>query len=246
MPRDYKQTCWILMPVYNEAAVLPQWLCTLDNALSGSENRFVLSDDGSSDNLSERLEESLNLPSFIILGNGIHRGPGAAFDVGFEYILQHGKAGDVVFTLEADGTADASSLQPMLEALKTHNVAMASVYLPGGGFTQTGRMRLMLSNAANAFTRSVLNLPYRTLTSFYRAYRFEALQQMRSKYSKLIEENGFICQVELLYKCSKAELSITEIPTKVFSDRRKGPSKMKVMRTICEHLRFVIKTRFKQ
>ena len=244
MPRGTKRTCWILMPVYNEAEVLPHWLRTLDAALLGSENRFVLSDDGSSDQFRVKLETDSTLPTCIILGDGINRGPGAAFAKGFEYILLNGCAGDVVITIEADGTADASSLHPMLEALKTHDVVMASVYLLGGGFTHTGWMRLLLSNVANAFTRILLNLPYRTLTSFYRAYRFEALQKLSRQFPKLIEEKGFICQVELLYKCSKAELKIAEIPTKVFSDRRMGPSKMKIIRTICEHLRFVLKTRF--
>jgi dolichol-phosphate mannosyltransferase len=131
----------------------------------------------------------------------------------------------------------------MLDALKTYDVVMASVYLPGGGFTKTGWLRLMLSNVANALTRIVLNLPYRTLTSFYRAYRYEALNQLNQQFPNMIEETGFICQVELLYKCRKVDLSITEISTKVFSDRRKGPSKMKVMRTILEHLRFVLKTK---
>jgi dolichol-phosphate mannosyltransferase len=232
------------MPVYNEVEVLPQWLRTLDAALPDSENYFVLSDDGSNDQLIEKLKSETNLPAFIILGDGVNRGPGAAFAKGFEYILKQGSTGDVVITVEADGTADTASLQPMINALNTNDVAMASVYLSGGGFTQTGWMRLLLSNVANAFTRTILNLPYRTLTSFYRCYRFEALQKLSTKYPKLLEEKGFICQVELLYKCRESRLNITEIPTKVFSDRRKGPSKMKVMRTIFEHLRFVFNTRF--
>ena len=232
------------MPVYNEAQVLTQWIRTLDAALLGSENRFVLSDDGSSDQLSEKLEVETNLPSIIKLGDGIHRGPGAAFALGFDYILQRGMPGDVVITVEADGTADTASLQPMINALNTNDVAMASVYLTGGGFTQTNWIRLMLSNAANAFTRAILNLPYHTPTSFYRAYRFESLGKLKTHYPRIIEENGFICQVELLFKCRQTGLNITEIPTKVYSDRRMGPSKMKIIRTIFEHLRFVYKTRF--
>jgi dolichol-phosphate mannosyltransferase len=182
----------------------------------------------------------------VIIGDSINRGPGAAFERGFEYILNNGKPSDVVFTLEADGTADLSSLQFMLDALREHDVVLASVYLQGGGFTKTRWMRLMLSNAANTLTRMLLKLPFRTLTSFYRAYRFDALQKLKQRFPILIEESGFICQVELLYKCQQAGLNITEIPTKVFSDRRKGPSKMKVMRTIHEHLRFLIRTKLKK
>ena len=235
--------CWILMPVYNEAEGLSHWIRAIDSQLIDTENRFIISDDGSSDQIKETLASETGLPPYVILGDGINRGPGAAFAIGFEYILHQGMPGDLVVTLEADGTADLTSLFPMLDALKTHHVVMASVYLPGGGFTQTAWFRLILSNWANALTRTILNLPYHTLTSFYRAYRFEAIQQLKQRFPQLIEETGFICQVELLYKCKKAELDITEIATKVFSDRRRGPSKMKVMRTILEHLHFVFKTK---
>jgi len=237
---------WVLMPVLNEAKGLPGWMRLIGSALNNEDTTFVISDDGSTDGISETLIGQANFPKYVLLGDGINRGPGAAFAKGFEYIFQHGSAGDAVITLESDGTADVSSLKPMLEALNANDVALASVYLPGGGFTRTDWGRLMLSNAANTFTRFALNLPYRTLTSFYRAYRFEALQKLSVQFPKIIEESGFTCQVELLYKCRIANLSITEIVTKVFSDRRIGSSKMKVVRTIREHLRFVFKTRFKR
>ena len=238
----YKTKIWVLMPVFNEANGLASWIRMADRELNFIDTTFVISDDGSTDGIGEMLNGQINFPKYVLLGDGINRGPGAAFAVGFEYILQNGSAGDAIITLEADGTADLATLRPMLDALKTHDVVMASVYLPGGGFTKTGWVRLMLSNLANALTRTILNLPYRTLTSFYRAYRFDALQHLTQRYPRIIEETGFICQIELLYKCRKVELDIIEISTKVFSDRRKGPSKMKVMRTILEHLRFVLKT----
>lgn len=233
------------MPVYNEASGLATWIRAIEKVLSAHRTYFVISDDGSTDGLRQALSQELNLPCYVIIGDGINRGPGAAFNIGFAYILEHGNPGDAVLTLESDGTADLTSLQPMLEALKTKDVVLASVYMPGGGFTQTQWMRLLLSNMANSLTRKILHLPYRTLTSFYRGYRFEALLNLKMAFSNLIDERGFICQVELLYKCNKAGLSIAEIPTKVFSDRRKSPSKMKIMRTIREHLRFVFKTRFR-
>ncbi len=235
---------WVLMPVLNEANGLPAWMHLIYSSLNTKDITFVISDDGSSDGLSEKLKEHIKIPRYVLLGDGINRGPGAAFSHGFEFILNTGKSGDIVITLEADGTADLASLPPMLNALKTYDVALASVYMNGGRFTKTGWMRLLLSNLANALTRIFLNLPFRTLTSFYRAYRFEALQHLKDVFPNLITEKGFICQVELLFKCRKTKLSITEIPTIVFSDRRIGPSKMKVMRTILEHLRFVIKTKF--
>jgi dolichol-phosphate mannosyltransferase len=130
----------------------------------------------------------------------------------------------------------------MLDALHKEDQVLASVYLKGGGFSRTTWYRVGLSNLANGITRLALRLPFRTLTSFYRAYRWDALKKIADRFDPLIEETGFICQVELLRKSRLAGLKILEIPTRVYSERRIGKSKMKLIKTAVEHLRFLLKT----
>lgn len=234
---------WILLPVFNEAAGIIEWLTSIKlSCQEFGDVQFVLSDDGSTDGLEQVISNWTEKSCCVILGDGLNRGPGAAFDLGFRYILKHGNSGDLVVTLEADGTADLSMLPNMLDALKDQDQVLASVYLEGGGFSRTTWHRVGLSNIANGLTRFALKLPFKTLTSFYRAYRWEALKILADRYDPLIEETGFICQVELLHKSQLSGLRIVEIPTRVYSQRRVGKSKMKLMKTALEHLRFLLKT----
>jgi dolichol-phosphate mannosyltransferase len=241
MNLDSKPVCWVVMPVYNEAAGIIPWMQQIEIALPDQNLFFVLSDDGSTDDLNGILKRQTTRNNFTVLGDGVNRGPGAAFERAFSYVLQHGKIGDTVITIEADGTADLSSLRVMHEKLKNFEVVLASVYLPGGGFTKTNAFRLLLSHAANALTRGILRLPFRTLTSFYRAYRFDAIRTLYAHYNPLIVETGFICQVELLWKTKQCRLRIVEVATRVYSEKRIGNSKMKIWRTMKEYLLFLMK-----
>ena len=246
MTKHSEHTCWVVMPVFNEASGILNWMREIEQALLGQTVSFVLSDDGSSDGLKDVLKGRTNQTNYIVLGDGTNRGPGAAFQTAFHHVMQQGQPGDTVVTLESDGTADLSSLSAMFEALKRSDIVLASVYLPGGRFTQTSATRLLLSHAANALTRSVLRMPYRTLTSFYRAYRIEALHAIQKDYLPLISETGFICQVELLWKAQRCGLRIVEVSTCVFAEKRIGKSKMKINRTIKEYTRFMWKVIYRK
>jgi hypothetical protein len=87
-----------------------------------------------------------------------------------------------------------------------------------------------------------LNLPFETLTSFYRIYRVSILQQLKTNSRPIFSEKGFICQVEILYKLHRKGFVIKEIPTTLFTDRRKGKSKMKLGKTMIAHIRFLLRT----
>ena len=159
------------------------------------------------------------------------------------YFLKQASQDDLLLTLEGDGTADLSSLPEMIKQIENADLILASVYLEGGGFSKTSALRLMISHAANTLSRLWLGMPYRTLTSFYRLWRYPALNKLNKEFSPLIEATGFICQVELLYKSHLLKQRILEVPTRVYSERRKGASKMKLLKTALSHVSFLLKSR---
>ena len=159
------------------------------------------------------------------------------------YFLKQASQDDLLLTLEGDGTADLSSLPEMIKQIENADLILASVYLEGGGFSKTSALRLMISHAANTLSRLWLGMPYRTLTSFYRLWRYPALNKLNKEFSPLIEARGFICQVELLYKSHLLKQRILEVPTRVYSERRKGASKMKLLKTALSHVSFLLKSR---
>lgn len=238
---------WVLIPVFNEAEGISSFLKALRTSLIPfGKFSIVLVDDGSSDHSKQVIQNKL-LPSDYSIHFEHNKGPGAAFLEGFEFILKKAHYDDSILTLEGDGTCDLNSLKAMFEELKSCDLVLASVYLTTNGFSKTSAWRMFVSKMANGISRSYLKLPHKTLTSFYRLWRVELVRKIKLSYPHLIEEPGFICQVELLYKAKLVGAKIVEVPTRVFSDKRIGKSKMKLINTAISHLRFLLKSnKFKQ
>ena len=233
----------VVIPIFNEFENLPKLIESLDQLKSSSiQLSIILCDDGSNDGSRLWLDEEQQKGRLTVLGDGNNYGPGVAFENGFQYVLQKLPDFDFLLTMEGDGTADLSSFPIMFDSLSQADVVLASVYLQGGGFSKTNWARLLISKFANGITRLCLNLPFQTLTSFYRIYRVSVLHQLQNYSSPLFKEKGFICQVEILYKLHRKGFVIKEIPTTLFTDRRKGKSKMKLLKTMIAHIRFLWRT----
>jgi dolichol-phosphate mannosyltransferase len=234
---------WVLVPVYNEASGIKNFIETTFAFLQNiAEYRLVLVDDGSSDQTAAIARDAIR-ENDAVLRLDKNTGPGKAFETGMHYFLKQASQDDLLLTLEGDGTADLSSLPEMIKQIENADLILASVYLEGGGFSKTSALRLMISHAANTLSRLWLGMPYRTLTSFYRLWRYPALNKLNKEFSPLIEATGFICQVELLYKSHLLKQRILEVPTRVYSERRKGASKMKLLKTALSHVSFLLKSR---
>lgn len=232
---------WLLVPLYNEADGVEDFLkLTFQKLEEFGEFRILIVDDGSCDKTFEIAEKGAGDKGNIIRFEQ-NQGPGKAFEAGFKYILQHGQSGDYILTIEGDNTADLNSLPSMLKWIKTHDLVLASVYLEKDGFSKTSAWRMLLSSIANKLSRKILEMPYLTLTSFYRLWSFDLLKKIDEAYSPMIESKGFICQVELLYKSHLLSAKIKEVPTRVYSERRQGKSKMKLLKTAISHFRFLLK-----
>lgn len=234
---------YFLLPIYNEEENIPSLAAQLKSMMPGEEKFFVFSDDGSKDNSVKALGAAFGDLTHIVLGDGNNYGPGKAFNTGFEWILAHSKdANDLVVTIEADCTSDISLLPPMVSINRLgFDLVLASVYAQGGGFDKTSFLRKLLSNVANLFFRFCFDIKVLTLSSFYRVYRVSLLRSIKSKYGTLINENGFICMLEILLKAIRCNARVIEVPVRLNSLNRKGKSKMKIVKTSLTYLRFLLK-----
>lgn len=233
----------VVIPIFNELENLPSLIDSIERLGNSSiDISIIVCDDGSNDGSRQWLDDEQQKGRLIVLGDGNNHGPGVAFEYGFQYVLQKLPNFDYLFTLEGDGTADLSSFPSMFDSISHADVVLASVYSKGGGFSNTNWARLLISKFANGLTRRCLNLPYQTLTSFYRIYRVSVLKQLQSNSRPIFSEKGFICQVEILNKLHRKRFVIKEIPTILFTDRRKGKSKMKLGKTMIAHVRFLCRT----
>ncbi|MBK9174888.1 MAG: glycosyltransferase [Flavobacteriales bacterium] len=231
---------YFIVPTYNEADNLSNLARDLSPFLAQADTWLVISDDGSSDATREIATQLFPSERLVVLGDGTNHGPGHAFNTAFDWVLTRAKDEDMVVTMEADCTSDISILPDMLAIADLgYDLVLASVYAQGGGFDQTTWLRKLLSATANFIYRFIFDLKVSTLSSFYRVYRVGRLRAAKIRWPRLIEESGFICMLELLVKLIRVEARVIEVPMVLASKKRIGRSRMKLMRTTVEYLRFL-------
>lgn len=232
---------YFLIPIYNEALNIPQLYNELSTALPNNNCFFVFSDDGSADNSKALLQNYFKDLPHVVLGDGTNKGPGHAFNVGFDWILaQDYSSEDIVVTLEADGTSDIRLLPEMIGINRLgYDMVLASVYAQGGGFEHTTFLRKLISSIANLLYRFLFNIKVQTLSSFYRVYNINLLAKIKNKYGSIISETGFICMLEVLIKAVDTKARMIEVPMVLASSKRKGASKLKIIKTTLQYFRFL-------
>jgi len=233
---------YLLIPVFNEEGNIANLHSELKGILPNESCFFVFSDDGSSDRSLSLINEHFVDFKYIILGDGVNRGPGYAFNTGFNWILENSKSDDdVIATLECDCTSDLKILPHMIGINRMgYEIVLASVYAQGGGFDNTSFTRRLISSVANLLYRFLFKLNVQTLSSFYRVYSISLLKRIKLKYSEPITEYGFICMLEILLKSIRCNAKLIEVPMLLQSNKRVGKSKMKVFKTSMQYFRFLI------
>lgn len=233
---------YLLIPVYNEEGNIANLHQALKEILPFEKKKIVFADDGSFDNTITLIGEYFKDLPYIIIGDGINRGPGAVFNTGFKWILENSQdQNDIVVTLEADCTSDLTILPHMIGINRMgYELVLASVYAQGGGFDKTSFSRRLISSIANLLYRFLFNLNILTLSSFYRVYSLSLLTRIKTKYQEPITEKGFICMLEILIKSISCKTKVIEVPMLLQSDKRVGKSKMKVFKTSMQYFKFLI------
>ena len=101
-------------------------------------------------------------------------------------------------------------------------MVIGSRYTNGVRVLNWPMQRLLLSYAANVYTRIMTGLPVRDATGGFKCYRRAVLEAINLD---KITSNGYAFQIEMSYKAWRKGFRIAEIPI-VFLDRRYGTSKM--------------------
>jgi dolichol-phosphate mannosyltransferase len=236
---------YIVIPVYNEEENILKLAEELQKNEVKGKIKYVFSDDGSIDNTINLIREYFSKLDFIILGDGNNYGPGNAFNLAFEWVIEDSKNNeDVIVTMEADCTSDLAILNDMLIINQLgYDLVLASVYAQGGGFDKTNFSRKFISSIANLLFRFLFNIKVQTISSFYRVYSLKLLVSIKNKHSTLITEKGFICMLEILIKSISCKAKVIEVPMILYSNKRIGKSKMKVFKNSIQYIQFLIKNK---
>jgi hypothetical protein len=242
-----KKRLFVLIPVYNEAENLPRLFHDfqkIQQKLSRYELHLFLCDDGSSDLTPVVIQEAKYPFSIKLLRVEQNQGPGAAFARGFSALAGHLQKEDLVVTMEGDNTSSLEVLLSMIRRIEQEHwdCILASPYAYGGSVTQTNGFRILLSMIANLLVRFFLKIPgIFTMSSFFRVYQGSLILRLQKHYGDaILHEKGFICMVELLKKMTDLQATLSEYPLILDTSQRKGASKMKVLQTSLEYLRYLL------
>jgi dolichol-phosphate mannosyltransferase len=146
----------------------------------------------------------------------------SAYLNGFQKIMDGGGTQAIV-QMDADFSHDPSALVGMAKLLETTDVVLGSRYVKGGSVDERWPIwRKGLSAFGNYYARTILGLPLYDVTTGYRMWRYETLQQMPFE---RIKSSGYVFLVEMAYLAHCLEFRISESPI-YFADRRWGKSKM--------------------
>jgi dolichol-phosphate mannosyltransferase len=209
----------VIIPTYNEADNV---LKIIPEVLAQDEGFHVLIvDDNSPDGTANLIKEMQKSNQRIhLLERPSKRGLGTAYVAGFKYALSH--EFEFAFEMDADFSHDPKSLLKLLAKTEEYDLVIGSRYISGVNVVNWPMSRLILSYAANMYTRFVTGLPVRDATAGFKCYRRAVLESLDLD---AITSNGYSFQIETNFMAWKKGFRVCEVPI-VFVDRRAGVSKM--------------------
>jgi dolichol-phosphate mannosyltransferase len=204
----------IVLPVVNECENLRQLLPRLQAVMQRERLSFeiIVVDGGSMDGT---LDTAAALGARPITER--RRGYAGALETGFAEAR-----GNYVLTLDADLSHEPAFAAKLWRTRNQADIVIASRYVRGGA-AYTSAIRNWLSRLLNLWMRRVLSMPVRDLSSGFRLYRRQALQDLK------LEARNFEVIEEVLVKAYAQGYSILEIPFTYFP-RESGRSHARLMR----------------
>lgn len=241
----------VILPAYNEEEDVEELVDKWQRhrqALKESYNltlRTILVNDGSSDKtkaIGEKLQK--NYDNFILVNHEKNKGLGMAVKSGIEYAVKNFPESKYVCIMDCDNTHDPKYIFSMLEKekLTKADIVIASRYEKGSSVKGLSLFRKTTCIGAKCVYSTILKVTnVKDYTCGYRLYKRSILEKLIEKFGeKIIEETGFTCMVEVLYKLYICGAVFAEVPFELRYDLKKGASKMNVMKTSFNSIKFLI------
>jgi dolichol-phosphate mannosyltransferase len=226
---------WVVLPTYDEAPNLPGISAAILAALPAAT--LLVVDDGSPDGTGDIADGlAAEDPRVRVRHRAAKQGLGRAYLDGFERSLEAGA--QIVVQMDADWSHDPSALPGLIAPIVDGqaDLVIGSRYVDGGGVTDWGLARRLISRGGSLFARLVLRLSPHDLTGGFKAWRAPTLAVLPFDG---IRAGGYVFQIEMTYRASRLGARVLEVPI-TFRDRRVGQSKMS-RRIVVEAL-FVVMT----
>lgn len=214
---------WLVLPTFNEAEnIEPIVRAALHNLeATGLPHRILVVDDNSPDGtgaIADRLAGEID--ELEVLHRERKEGIGPAYLAGFGRALSAGA--DLLLEMDSDFSHDPADLPRLIAAAADADLVLGSRYVEGGGVTDWGLARRLISRGGSLYAKVLLGVPVNDLTGGFKCFRREVLQRLDLSG---VGTDGYGFQIEMTYRTIRAGFRVKEVPI-VFRDRRVGASKM--------------------
>jgi dolichol-phosphate mannosyltransferase len=214
---------WLVLPTYNEVenidpfvrAVLPRL------ASAAPDHRLLIVDDNSPDGTGSVADKlAAEFGAVEVFHRPAKQGLGRAYLAGFRRALDSGA--ELLLEMDADFSHDPADVPRLIRAAASADLALGSRYVRGGGVSDWGLLRRMLSRGGCWYAQHILGVPVRDLTGGFKCFNRRVLDAIELDE---VHADGYGFQIELTYYALKAGFSVVEVPI-TFRERQVGTSKM--------------------
>jgi dolichol-phosphate mannosyltransferase len=219
-----EQPVWVVIPTYNEAVTIERIVraasAKLERIAPGS-HRILIVDDNSPDGTGAIADAlAAELGTVEVLHRTAKDGLGQAYLAGFARALDAGA--ELVMEMDADFSHDPRYLEDLIRAAQTADLVLGSRYVEGGGVTDWGLVRRMISRGGGIYARLILGIHIHDLTGGFKCIHRRVLEAIDLP---SVRAEGYVFQIEVTYRAVLAGFKVVEVPI-VFTDRTAGTSKM--------------------
>jgi glycosyltransferase involved in cell wall biosynthesis len=202
----------VVIPTLNEAENLPHVFARLPAGL-----HEVIVVDGNSTDGTEDVARSLRPDVKVVMQTG--RGKGNALAAGFAACT-----GDIIVTLDADGSADAAEIPRFVAALcNGADFVKGSRFAQGGGSSDITLIRRCGNRGLNLLVNVLYHTSYTDLCYGYSAFWARCLPYLH------VDCDGFEVETLINVRIAKAGLVVHEVPS-YERDRIHGSSNLRSVR----------------
>lgn len=223
----------IVIPTFNEADNIQDLLKRLTSLYADAD--ILVVDDGSPDGTAKKVRECMMThPRVLLIERSGKGGRGSAVLEGFRYGL--GRDYTTFIEMDADFSHRPEEIAGMLETLKSHDMVVASRYLPQSEIHEWGIKRTVFSFLANKFAWMMLHIPISDYTNGFRSYTRTAVESL---HMDQIDAKGYVVLSEVAMQLHRAGKRIGEVPS-IFVNRRRGISNLtrkEIREAFCSILR---------
>ena len=212
----------VVVPTYNEREnVVP---LIREVLAQGDDIDVWVADDGSPDGTGDAVRAAMGeFPGRVeLIARAEKGGRGAAVIAAFRKAPADARGYRTFFEMDADFSHHPREIPKFLAKIESHDMVIGSRYVPGGGTSQWGFWRPLLSWLANKYIALVAGVPVRDTTSGYRAYRREVLEATEFDRIKI---RGYVVHGEMAYQAWVHGFRLGEVPIH-FKNRARAASKL--------------------